>query len=167
MRGLLLALLVGLASGVALGAERPDWAFPVADKVQPPTKGNDHPKTVAGSSKSYTQAQIDDLKNPPDWFPDMHPPMPPVVAHGAKTFACGSCHLPIGTGHDKSAYLAGSPLLTSPDKWPISKPAHAKDLATCPTSLGLLVTRTSICRYILRLAPRSALGPRGRDRQGA
>src|ERR1700744_1123935 len=109
MRGLLSALLVGLASVVALGAEQPDWAFPVADKVQPPTKQNDRPKTVTGSSNSYTQTQIDDLKNPPDWFPDMHPPMPAVVAQGTKTFACGSCHLPIGTGHDESAYLAGLP----------------------------------------------------------
>jgi cytochrome c553 len=109
MRGLLLALLVALTSGVALRVERPEWAFPVAGKVQPPTKQNDQPKTVVGSSKSYTQAQIDDLKNPPDWFPDMHPPMPPVVAHGAKTFACGSCHLPIGAGHDESAYLAALP----------------------------------------------------------
>jgi cytochrome c553 len=107
MRGLLLALLVGLAP--ALGAERPDWAFPVASKVQPPTKEDDQPKTLPGSSKSYTQKQIDDLKNPPDWFPDMHPAMPDVVARGTATLACGSCHLPIGTGHDESAYVAGLP----------------------------------------------------------
>jgi cytochrome c553 len=106
---LLLALLVGLVPVVALGAERPDWAFPVADKVQPPTKQDGRPTTVPGSSRSYTQAQIDDLNNPPDWFPDMHPPMPPIVAHGTKTFACGSCHLPTGTGHDESADLAGLP----------------------------------------------------------
>jgi cytochrome c553 len=109
MRGLLLALLIGLAPGVSLAAERPDWAFPVADAVQPPATDNDQPKTLAGSTKSYTQKQIDDLKNPPDWFPEMHPPMPPVVAHGTTTFACGSCHLPIGTGHDESAYLAELP----------------------------------------------------------
>jgi cytochrome c553 len=36
--------------------------------------------------------------------------MPEVVARGSKTFACGSCHLPIGTGHDESAYLAGLPV---------------------------------------------------------
>jgi cytochrome c553 len=94
---------------VAYGADQPDWAFPVADKVQPPTQEDDQPKTLPGSSKSYTQKQIDDLKEPPDWFPDMHPPMPNVVAHGTATFACGSCHLPIGTGHDESAYLAGLP----------------------------------------------------------
>jgi hypothetical protein len=40
----------------------------------------------------------------------MHPAMPPVVAHGTVTSACGSCHLPIGTGHDESAYLAALPV---------------------------------------------------------
>ena len=107
MRKTLSALLIGLVPGVSLAAERPDWAFPVADAVQPTTTDNDQPKTLAGSTKSYTQKQIDDLKNPPDWFPDMHPPMPEPVAHGTATFACGSCHLPTGTGHDESAYLAG------------------------------------------------------------
>jgi cytochrome c553 len=110
MRGLLLALLIGGAPVASFAAERPDWAFPVADAVQPPTTENDQPKTLSGSTKSYTQKQIDDLKNPPDWFPDMHPPMPEAVAHGTATFACGSCHLTTGTGHDESAYLAGLPV---------------------------------------------------------
>ena len=109
MDRLLLALLAGLLPAVALGAERPEWAFPVTDKVQPPTKQDDQPKMLPGSTKSYTQKQIDDLNNPPDWLPDMHPPMPPIVAHGTRTFACGSCHLPTGTGHDESADLAGLP----------------------------------------------------------
>ena len=41
----------------------------------------------------------------------MHPPMPPVVAHGSGTTvrACAACHLPTGTGHDESAYIAGLP----------------------------------------------------------
>jgi cytochrome c553 len=103
------ALLIGLLPAAARAADQPGWAFPVPDKVQPPTADDSQPKTVAGSTKSYTQKQIDDLKNPPDWFPDMHPPMPPVVAQGTTTFACGSCHLPTGTGHDESAYLAGLP----------------------------------------------------------
>ena len=103
-------LLVGLFPVVAYGAERPDWAFPVTDKVQPPSSTNEsEPKPPPGSTKSYTRKQIDDLSNPPDWYPNMHPPMPQVVAHGTKTFACGSCHLPTGTGHDESAYLAALP----------------------------------------------------------
>jgi cytochrome c553 len=103
-------LLVGFIPAIAYGAERPDWAFPVTDKIQPPSLANEsEPKPPPGSTKSYTRKQIDDLSNPPDWYPNMHPPMPPVVAHGTKTFACGSCHLPTGTGHDESAYLAALP----------------------------------------------------------
>lgn len=104
-------MLIGFIPVAAFGAERPDWAFPVADKVQPPSLANEsEPKPPPGSTKSYTRKQIDDLSNPPDWYPDMHPVMPPVVARGTKTFACGSCHLPTGTGHDESAYLAALPV---------------------------------------------------------
>jgi cytochrome c553 len=115
MRGLLCALLIGLAPMLApmrvYAAERPDWAFPVTDKVQPPLPPDDQPHTVPGSDKSYTRKQIDDLFNPPDWYPDLHPPMPQIVAHGeaATVRACGSCHLPTGTGHDESAYIAALP----------------------------------------------------------
>lgn len=105
-------LVLALASSAALAAERPDWAFPVTDKVLPPETDDGKPKTAPGSALSLTREQIDDLFNAPDWFPDMHPPMPQVVAHGDKernVRACGSCHLPTGTGHDESAYLAGLP----------------------------------------------------------
>jgi cytochrome c553 len=108
-----LATMHAVASATAASsAERPDWAFPVTDKVLPPSKDDGSPKTAPGSALSLTRAQIDDLFNAPDWFPDMHPPMPPVVAHGNKDAgvrACGSCHLPTGTGHDESAYVAGLP----------------------------------------------------------
>src|SRR6202451_1039149 len=115
MRKLLCALLIGLAPIVspmlAYAAERPDWAFPVPDKGQPPRQPDAQPHPVPGSDKSYTRKKIDDLFNPPDWYPDMHPPMPQVVAHGeaATVRACGSCHLPTGTGHDESAYIAALP----------------------------------------------------------
>ena len=115
MRNLLWALLIGLAPIaipiLAGAAERPDWAFPVTDKVQPPLPPDDQPHTAPGSDKSYTRKQIDDLFNPPDWYPDLHPPMPQIVAHGESTTvrACGSCHLPTGTGHDESAYIAALP----------------------------------------------------------
>jgi len=115
MRNLLWVLLIALAPIaipiLALAAERPDWAFPVTDKVQPPLPPDEQPHTVPGSDKSYTRKQIDDLFNPPDWYPDMHPPMPQIVAHGQGTTvrACGACHLPTGTGHDESAYIAALP----------------------------------------------------------
>jgi len=112
MRGLLCALLMGLAPMLAYAAERPDWAFPATDKVQPPLPPDDAPHTVPGIDKSYTRKQIDDLFNPPDWYPDLHPPMPQIVAHGEGTTvrACASCHLPTGTGHDESAYIAALPV---------------------------------------------------------
>ena len=109
MRGIICALFIDLLPVKNLSPFRPDWAFPVADKVQPPAKDDNQPKTLTGSTRSYTQKQIDDLKNPPDWFPDMHPPMPDVVARGSAIFACGSCHLPIGTGGVECAYVAGLP----------------------------------------------------------
>jgi cytochrome c553 len=105
-------LLLVVATGMACAEERPGWAFPATDKVQPPSRDDGGPKTAPGSALSLTRAQIDDLFNPPDWYPNLHPPMPAVVAHGDKTRnvrACGSCHLPTGTGHDESAYLAGLP----------------------------------------------------------
>jgi cytochrome c553 len=113
MRRSVWVLLVGLAPAVAYATGGPDWAFPVTDKVQPSSvvKDDGQPKTAPGSSKTYTRKQIDDLFNPPDWYPDMHPPMPDVVAHGNGTTvrACGACHLPTGTGHDESAYVAALP----------------------------------------------------------
>jgi len=71
------------------------WAFPIRDKVQPVIDERTGPMHVPGSSKTYTQDQIDDIQNPPDWFPDEHAPMPRVVAHGAEggVLGCASCHL--------------------------------------------------------------------------
>ena len=53
-------------------------------------------------------AQIDDLLNPPDWFPDEHPPAPSIVQKGhGGALACGACHLMSGEGHPESAGLTG------------------------------------------------------------
>jgi cytochrome c553 len=67
---------------------------------------------MPGSAKKYTQAQIDALFDPPDWYPEEHPPMPPVVTHGVKPTvqACARCHLPSGNGHPESSSLAGLPI---------------------------------------------------------
>lgn len=106
----LLAACLGALPGHA--ADKPDWAFPVTDKVQPPSSDDGLPKTAPGSDRTYTRAQIDDLMNPPDWYPQDHPAMPNVVAHGGGGLvrACAACHLPTGTGHDESAYIAGLPV---------------------------------------------------------
>ena len=84
----------------------PSWAFQVIEKQLPAEDPS--PKTVPGSTKQYTPAQIDDLRNPPDWFPDGKPPVPMRVVKGdGNLMACGSCHLMNGEGHPESATLSG------------------------------------------------------------
>jgi cytochrome c553 len=84
----------------------PSWAFPAINGQLPAEEPT--PKSLAGSTKSYTPAQIDDLSNPPDWFPDEHAPAPSIVqkGHGA-ALACGACHLMSGEGHPESAGMTG------------------------------------------------------------
>jgi len=113
------ALALALLPVVQIGAQSagqwklPDipWAFPV--RPASPTVLDDRtgPIHVPGSSKTYTQEEIDDIANPPDWFPEEHAPMPRVVAHGAAggVLGCASCHLASGLGHPESANLAGVP----------------------------------------------------------
>ncbi|HEV8415688.1 MAG TPA: hypothetical protein VGQ49_19010 [Bryobacteraceae bacterium] len=86
------------------------WAYPVPDKNPPPPGDAKEVKRLPGSTKSYTQAQIDDQLNPPDWFPQEHAPLPGIVEHGFQVQACGSCHLMSGNGHPESATLAGLPV---------------------------------------------------------
>jgi cytochrome c553 len=116
MKCLCCALLVSLTLVPPIGASPqqqapvmgPGWAFPVRDNVQPPPEDPTTLVKVAGSAKTYTRAQVDDLMNPPDWFPEEHPAMPSIVAKGqGDVRACDSCHLPNGMGHPESATLAG------------------------------------------------------------
>ena len=86
------------------------WAYPVPDKNPPPAGDPKELKKLPGSTKSYTQAQIDDQLNPPDWYPQEHGALPDIVQHGFQVQACGSCHLMSGHGHPESATLAGLPV---------------------------------------------------------
>jgi cytochrome c553 len=99
---------------VAAAADKPDWAFPVTEKVQPPPRfeGTRLRPAPPGSTLSITRAKADDMYDIPNWYPAMYPAMPKIVQYGNKDMqvrACGSCHLPTGTGHDESAYMAGLP----------------------------------------------------------
>jgi cytochrome c553 len=112
----LIFVLTGLVAVSAIGMAQDQkgasltWAYPMPDKTPPPGAGEKGPKTLPGSTKSYTQAQIDDQFAPPDWYPEEHPALPPVVQHGVQAQACGSCHLMSGLGHPESANLAGLPV---------------------------------------------------------
>ncbi len=82
------------------------WAFPLKPERELPLDAA--LKTLPGSTRQYTQTQIDDLLNPPDWYPDEHPPAAQIVVkgHGA-ALACGACHLMSGLGHPESSDLTG------------------------------------------------------------
>ena len=113
MRNVMWVAVAALVCSLSIGVQSqqpaspgPSWAFPVVDgKVAPEPPG---PKSVPGSTKTYTPEQIDDLLNPPDWFPDTHKPAPSIVqkGHGA-ALACGSCHLMNGAGHPESSEMTG------------------------------------------------------------
>ena len=116
MRNFAWLLIPGLLSVIAIAAEPPQqntaehpaWAYPAPDATPPAGAEASGPVKVPGSTKSYTQKEIDDLANPPDWFPDEYKNAPTIVRSGAadKGFACGSCHLFSGGGHPESANLA-------------------------------------------------------------
>jgi len=109
MRAMLSIAVLGLLALPAQAAELPGWAYPVG----PPAKPVDDTvkKTLPGSTMSYTQKEIDNRASPPDWYPQDHPPMPNVVAHGKppQNFACDLCHLTSGAGHPESAGVSGLP----------------------------------------------------------
>jgi len=68
---------------------------------------------VPGSDRAFTVTQITSPYNPADWFPNDHPPMPDIVAHGKETpgfRACAICHYPNGQGLMQNAPVAGLPV---------------------------------------------------------
>ena len=101
--------LLAAAAHAADGVQLPVWAYPVMDagRDRGPDDGTIY--TREGSTLRPTQTQINDAFAPPDWYPNDHPPMPEVVAHGRRPLvrACGQCHMPHGLGHPESANLAG------------------------------------------------------------
>jgi cytochrome c553 len=88
----------------------PDWAFNIPDSIQPSAVRPQGIVRAKGSAKEYEWAKVAGNANPPDWFPNEHPPAPRVVAGGpGARFACGSCHLMSGQGHSEAADIAGMP----------------------------------------------------------
>jgi cytochrome c553 len=105
-----IAAVLATFSLPALAADLPEWAYPALPKLIPPDAVVQ--KQIPGSTKKYTQAQIDDDFNVPDWYPGEHPPMPRVVANGSPPAvrACAKCHLTSGDGHPESSSIAGLPV---------------------------------------------------------
>jgi cytochrome c553 len=109
------------AAGALSAAEsnRPDWAYaiPTGPNAQrPPDDGKLY--GLPGAVKQYTSSQIRgvDPKNPKsilqpaDWYPEDHPAMPNIVAHGdtdRQIAACSLCHYPNGKGRTENAPPTG------------------------------------------------------------
>lgn len=94
-------------------AQVPAQRTPAYAPLTPPAPGSPQAqlRQAAGSTLQFTQQQIGYSYGPADWFPDDHPPMPDVVAHGKpnQVRACGLCHLPDGRGRPENAPLQGLP----------------------------------------------------------
>ncbi len=104
------ALVLLPVAGMAADAP-PDWAYPVAPPAYQAPPDNGQPKHVQGSNLAFTQKDVENSFNPPDWFPNEHAPMPQLVAHGKApvVHACDQCHLATGRGHPESGNLAHLP----------------------------------------------------------
>jgi cytochrome c553 len=105
---LLTAALTLAALAQAPQNQPPTWAYPGHFSKNATGAEQQH---LSGSKASYTTSEINDLFVVPDWYPDAHPAMPDVVAHGRKpdVYACGHCHLPNGQGRPENASVAGLP----------------------------------------------------------
>jgi cytochrome c553 len=108
----------------AYGFEGPPKPGDKAQPQVPPTRNlrpnqdaveQTKPRHVNGSTATYSLVDVRDGQNVIDWFPDDHPAMPHVVAHGpvklaSSTRGCGSCHLPNGKGRPENAPPSGLPV---------------------------------------------------------
>jgi cytochrome c553 len=88
-----------------------EWAYALNTPGLPPPVEDGEPKRVPGSNLAFTFTQPRNLYAPPDWHPEDHPVMPPIVGSGRNPgiFPCSYCHLPNGQGRPENASLAGLP----------------------------------------------------------
>jgi len=106
-------LALGTAAAVAPANDVPyRWAYPPLDVPVklPPVPPEDGIKIhLRGSTVGLSKSQIANLFDVPDWYPQEHPLMPDIVAHGKKPniIACGYCHMANGLGKPEDASLAG------------------------------------------------------------
>ncbi len=107
---LLMVRELGAQEALTVPEGLPDWTFNIPDKIQPTAVRVGGIVRAPGSAKEYEWAKVAGTANPPDWFPDEHPPAPRSVTGGAGIrFACGACHLMSGQGHPEAADIAGMP----------------------------------------------------------
>jgi len=111
-RTVVLIFLSLFAAAQAPQQSTPYWAY----AVNPAAPANSKPpdssaRHVPNSNATFTDEQIHNLYEVPDWHPADHPPMTGVVVHGRKPnlYACAYCHLPNGEGRPENSTIAGLP----------------------------------------------------------
>ncbi len=106
----------------------PPWAFgfttppppgpppappaPAAAPAAPAAAPDPTPHKLAGSTATFTLAEVRNPYGPADWFPGDHPAMPDIVARGKKeqqVLACSLCHYPNGKGRPENSGVSGLP----------------------------------------------------------
>jgi cytochrome c553 len=120
MRRFVGLVVLGVVALVATGlvraaGEPPAWAYAIPlprPAGAPPASRDTAAKQIPGSALTFTRQQIADGFAPADWFPDDHPTMPDVVAHGKRpdARACALCHYPNGKGRQENAGVTGLPV---------------------------------------------------------
>jgi mono/diheme cytochrome c family protein len=121
-----------LASTVVDFTQQPLWAygFPTppapgenAEPQRPPSRAlrpnedereQTKPRSLPGSTGSFSLVDIRDGSNVIDWYPEDHPKMTDIIRLGPSKFdagrrGCGFCHLPNGLGRPENAPVAGLP----------------------------------------------------------
>ena len=120
------AVTLGVAGVVTLAQAAdapPPWAYgfatpppatppPAAAPNPPPPPDNVVKHKLEGSKFEFTRAQAGNRYGPGDWFPEDHPVMPDIVAHGRESaqpqiYACSLCHYPNGRGRPENANITG------------------------------------------------------------
>lgn len=95
---------------VALGWLATPWsdAQENALEARQPLTDRKTPLHLPGSARAYSRDQLASMV--PDWWPQDHPPMPPIVGIGRdKAMPCAECHFPNGAGLPHTASLTGLP----------------------------------------------------------
>jgi cytochrome c553 len=89
----------------------PDWPYPKGVH-EPPKPEDGQLFHIPGSTKSYTDTQINRSRSTVDWFPKQHPapPAPVLLGKEGAYNACGQCHLIDGRGKPDTANLQGLPV---------------------------------------------------------
>src|SRR5262245_46754891 len=117
--GILVAQQQAALSPWAYGFDGPATAAAAAPAAGGGARGQAAPAAqdtkqhqLAGSTLSFTLAQVRDTYGPADWFPGDHPAMPEIVAKGSRErqiLACSLCHYPNGKGRPENAGVSGLP----------------------------------------------------------